>query len=680
MKKIISTLILSCLFVLLVPNMVHALVSSTITSGFGDYYTKASALSEDGSVLYMYGYFPAFPDGYKTLAAVNATTGELITDWVPPSVSSVYSMAVKGNKLVIAGQFSGKIAIIDTTTGAMTDWTPTPALSQSIRTKIYVDDENVYAGTTGYSTVAYNITTGAWQWTAGGGRSSDLSVLEIDNDYVYVEAYQAIHRLHKATGERDMGWGIGHGSGHASSGAISGDYIYVGGTYYGGYRQPKWSLVRIHLETNARTFYRKDNKDPWAIEVIGDTIFIAGEWTNLTALDKDNPGSARWGAGGQKIYSILAGGTNLYAGSRRYKGLTLPADFSSADSSSIASIDTEDFASVNADNITATPDTAMAGLSKTQCQNLAEGARGAFKAGHIQNLPNTAICKELVYDLPTTAIEAIDRDQLSALLGDSIDLSTLSANQKQAFDPETILEIDNASTLSSWGVENLTPRQISALRSSLIGNANGAVSYAAKKFPNISGYKVFNTSGSRVDASGETNIQNRYETVIIKDDNDKCLMRTTVDADNPFTTSLNLSGVSTAGKALVNTTDTTSGEQKSLIKDLFIPITEEHTYVSVWNDAETLEDMSSTPADEIFSLVNIENGTVQRFERDAGFADSNCEETTRENAAYVIMPTDHSAGEGQTGASEFSNMLAFVTVVSLSLWLMHRKTSKMAYA
>ncbi len=133
---------------------------------------SAVAASEDGSVIFLGGTFTEAGGAPRAnLAAVDAVTGEALPDWQADTTGlspNVASLAVDGNRLYVAGRFTGvdgtsrkRLVAIDTTTG---DLVPSfrPAPNGGVREVVVSPD-----GTTVYAGGAFSILGGRPRQVAG---------------------------------------------------------------------------------------------------------------------------------------------------------------------------------------------------------------------------------------------------------------------------------------------------------------------------------------------------------------------------------------------------------------------------------------------------------------------------------------------------------------------------------
>jgi hypothetical protein len=117
---------------------------------------KAIAISED-SIVYAGGEFShAGGIPRKNIAAINATTGHIITNWTPNASGWVNSLSIVGSNLYVGGAFTSignqtpqpvrnKLAAIDLETGEASTWNPNVDKNGSVHT-LAINGTTIYVG------------------------------------------------------------------------------------------------------------------------------------------------------------------------------------------------------------------------------------------------------------------------------------------------------------------------------------------------------------------------------------------------------------------------------------------------------------------------------------------------------------------------------------------------------
>jgi PKD repeat protein len=174
---------------------------------------KTIAASPDGSKLFVGGAFSQVNGVSRPyVAALNPTTGALITSWAPKVNSRVVALTVSNNAVYMGGWFSGvgsvsrpKLAAVSTSNASLLSWNPVPAGGDINTLLVSPDDSKVVVGgsfTTlngssnpGYGLGAVNTGTGGLlPWAANGlvrngGTQAAILSLASDGTSVYGTGY-----------------------------------------------------------------------------------------------------------------------------------------------------------------------------------------------------------------------------------------------------------------------------------------------------------------------------------------------------------------------------------------------------------------------------------------------------------------------------------------------------------
>jgi hypothetical protein len=148
-----------------------------------------------GSRVYLGGAFLTVGGAaHAHLAAVDATSGALLTSWSATADSDVETIVTSndGSKVLVGGLFTSisgsagatqrKVASLNPTTGALLPWASHPNFEVF---KLEVSDTQLFAaaGGSGGHSVAWNLSTGAQQWTGFG--DGDAVAVELQNGILY---------------------------------------------------------------------------------------------------------------------------------------------------------------------------------------------------------------------------------------------------------------------------------------------------------------------------------------------------------------------------------------------------------------------------------------------------------------------------------------------------------------
>jgi hypothetical protein len=158
---------------------------------------RGLSLAVLGSRVYVGGQFVTINGtlARNHLAAVDATTGALVTAWTATANDNVDSIAVAndGSKVFVGGLFTGisgspgstqrKIAALNPSTGALLPWASHPTYEVF---DLEVSGTQVFAaaGGAGGHAMAYDIVTGNQQWAGFG--DGDAVAVELQNDVLYI--------------------------------------------------------------------------------------------------------------------------------------------------------------------------------------------------------------------------------------------------------------------------------------------------------------------------------------------------------------------------------------------------------------------------------------------------------------------------------------------------------------
>jgi hypothetical protein len=149
-----------------------------------------------GSRVYIGGDFVTVGGAARShLAAVDATTGALLTSWTATADASVETIvaAHDGSKVLVGGLFTSisgslgstqrKVASLNPVTGALLPWASHPNFEVF---HLEVSDTQLFAaaGGSGGHSVAWNLATGAQQWTGFG--DGDAVAVELQNGVLYI--------------------------------------------------------------------------------------------------------------------------------------------------------------------------------------------------------------------------------------------------------------------------------------------------------------------------------------------------------------------------------------------------------------------------------------------------------------------------------------------------------------
>jgi hypothetical protein len=310
------------------------------------------ALALSGNTLYVGGEFFVIAGNVRGgVAALDATSG-VVRPWHPPAntlpgVRAVHAIAVSGNTIYLGGTFTtihgltrNRIAAVDATTAALTDWDPDPNAGV---TDLAVGNGVLYVaggftsigGVTRNRIAALDFATGvptAWNPNASHFiQQSEVKDIEVSGGIVYAAGSfsniggmgrYGLAALDAVTGTA-TGWNPGPDN-FAYSLAVSGGIVYVGGdfTTIGG--QPRAYAAALDAATGAATAWDPQvDGDVQAIAVSGNQIYVGGGFgsvgavarQHLAALDATTGMLTDWNPGADgSVAAMVLNGSTLYVG------------------------------------------------------------------------------------------------------------------------------------------------------------------------------------------------------------------------------------------------------------------------------------------------------------------------------------------------------------------------------
>jgi PKD repeat protein len=194
----------------------YNLTTGVLNPGFApvlNNQVRSIQASADGSTIYVSGAFTTVNGVTRNrVAALNATTGALVTAFNPTPNYVVNAIALKGNTLWLGGAFAsvgsatrGKVAAVNATTGAVLPFTATAAGGDVTSLALSPDGSKLIVGgnfTTlngssnpGYGLGAVDSTSGAllpWNVNSlirNGGTQASITALSSDADGLYGSGY-----------------------------------------------------------------------------------------------------------------------------------------------------------------------------------------------------------------------------------------------------------------------------------------------------------------------------------------------------------------------------------------------------------------------------------------------------------------------------------------------------------
>lgn len=282
--------------------------TGAVTGWNPDVNGTVKALVPDGSKVYLGGEF-AGPGSVNAgsevirvgLAAVDATSGQLLSGFNPQEIPDVQALLLSGGTLYVGGSFSGVIgqgvyrsylAAVDADTGTVTSWNP-PALNEEVNalalsgTTLYVGGNFTKAGTSGRANAAaFDTGSGALR---GWNPSPDgiVYALAASNSTVYLGGYFAnvdsTPRAGVAAVDTTEGalqaWNPAltqtSGPPNVSAIALEGEEVYLGGDFDAVQGTPRVHVAQVSASTGAASSWNPD-PTPDIFDVPVDAIATDG--------------------------------------------------------------------------------------------------------------------------------------------------------------------------------------------------------------------------------------------------------------------------------------------------------------------------------------------------------------------------------------------------------------------
>ena len=280
---------------------------------------RAVAASEDGSRVFIGGTFTEVNGvARQNLAALDAVTGALITDWqadTTGTIPTVKSLAVYGDRLYVGGKFNTidgaakqKLAVVGVTTGDIVPWS-TWVNGNVNEVRVSPDGATVWIGGSfnkirgiqRYYFAGIDAVSGlptSFERLAGGGYVVTVA-MNADGSTVYASTENNTIFAYQPTVSNDPVWTTKM-SGNTHAMAVSPTEIYIGG-HFAGFNQP--SINRPFLASIDPATGEPTSWDPgasglksgtWAIVIAGNTLHVGGQFTHFHGVQ-------------QRLYAQFAG-------------------------------------------------------------------------------------------------------------------------------------------------------------------------------------------------------------------------------------------------------------------------------------------------------------------------------------------------------------------------------------
>jgi hypothetical protein len=333
-----ATVLLAALISLLLVSPARAEVSGTPDEGTAQVDGRVRAIMAVGDRIYIGGDFTSV-DGVprNRLAALDASTGELVPNWDPSAEDSVRALAASpdGTRIYVGGAFTsidglsrGRLAALDPATGAVTAWRPAPASGGPVRA-IAVSGNRVYTGGSFTSVggqgrpylALIDATTGAlnpnWAPTPNNlvrtmGLSADGSRLYVGGDFTTVSGSSRpyLAAFDATTGAVDTVFRPPSPNGLIHALALSGTRVFTAEDGAGG------AAGAYDASTGVRAWRHSADGDAEAITVLGTKVYIGGHFEVFSGQSRRSFAAVDAGTGAldpQWIPNAQPSGTDVFA-------------------------------------------------------------------------------------------------------------------------------------------------------------------------------------------------------------------------------------------------------------------------------------------------------------------------------------------------------------------------------
>lgn len=274
---------------------------------------RTLAASADGSRIFLGGYFLNAGGARRSrLAAVDASAGSAITDWVVNANAEVRGLATSGSTLYVGGTFTRidgliikRLAAVDMTTGAVnTAFQPLP--SAKVRAlAVSPDGTKVYAGGD-FGSIGGASRPGAAELNADNGQATDFAptdggvvlavALTPDGSRFFFSSTSNRLRAYDPAVSNSPVYSI-HTSGDTQAIAASATEVYFGGHFSDlvTYKVKRLHLASVYVTSGLATTWdpRVDGKlGVWGIVLTPSSVIIGGDFKTVGYVPQ--PGFARF--------------------------------------------------------------------------------------------------------------------------------------------------------------------------------------------------------------------------------------------------------------------------------------------------------------------------------------------------------------------------------------------------
>ncbi len=297
-------------------SVVHVKADRTVDQAWAGKVTGAEVNDLDvvNGVLYVAGGTGMTVSGQARngLAAIDVATGN-VTAWNPGTDAAVHSLAVQNGVVYVGGEFTtvggqgrALVAALDATTGTPTSWNPgvggggTPIVNA-----VLLHDNDVYvggrfttaAGQARNNAAAIRMGTGdalTWDPDVGGAGTPVVHALELREDHnaVFVggsfdtvagQPRRALAEVHAISGAPTTWNPLGNtGTGQVSALAVTGAWVYIGGTFTGAGSPARSYMASADADTGAiRGWDAQADGAVNALWTDKGTLFAGGAFTTF---------------------------------------------------------------------------------------------------------------------------------------------------------------------------------------------------------------------------------------------------------------------------------------------------------------------------------------------------------------------------------------------------------------
>ena len=296
-------------------------------------------------------------------------------------------------------------------------------------------------------------------------------------------------------------------------------------------------------------------------------------------------------------------------------------------SSDLANIPAGAFSSLNASKVLSIDSDSWSGIDESRLGNLSNSALGALTPDMIRTMPVDALTPTKAAQLSDLAIKGIDKEKMKDLLDEGFDPTTFSAEQRRAFNSESIRGFEETDIDSHWDwikdSDDFEPHQVAGLDVLALKKAEekaqaeiGDDAYTPVKYPEVSGLNIEDYNGNDIEGTDGATSSERFLMLEAEDETTgQPLFGFSADMDNPATEDLDLHaemcGTEGSSGVIAYAAEKGTSTERPFLKVLYVPIEynpspgvgEDRVYI--WDNEQSCSNLVSSGADNTFLLSDI---------------------------------------------------------------------------